>query len=116
MDVFELHHRDTNKSIVSPEAVILNANVELVRSNLILIPNDAARKDPSGSLLQQKKQKDLLNLQVKNLIVLWRPVGVLVLGSLLPLLVCQMRADKVNFDKWLERLDLWPLEIVGSDN
>lgn len=54
--------------------------------------------------------------QVERFVVLWRPVGVLVLGLLLPLLVGQVRPDQVHLHQRLERLDLGPPEIVSGND
>jgi hypothetical protein len=60
--------------------------------------------------------KDSVNLQVEDLIVFGRPVGALVLGHLLPLLVGQVRSDQAHLHERLERLRLRPLQVVRSNN
>ena len=50
-DVFELHHGDADKLIVATEAVVLDADVQLVGGHLLLVADDAEeqeRVDKSG--------------------------------------------------------------------
>ncbi len=58
----------------------------------------------------------MLYLQTERLIVLRRPIGILVLGFHLPLLVSKMGTNQINFNQWLESLDTRPLEVISSNN
>ena len=55
-------------------------------------------------------------LQVEYFVVLGRPVGVLGLGDLAPLLVREVRPDEADLDEGLERLHLGPPQVVGGDH
>ena len=46
-DVFELHHGDADKLVVATEAVVLDADVQLVGGHLLLVADDA-EEDKSG--------------------------------------------------------------------
>lgn len=56
------------------------------------------------------------DVQVEDFVVLGRPVCVLGLCDLPPLLIWQVRSDQIDLDKRFERLGLGPLKIVGSDD
>ena len=41
-DILELHHRHADQSVVAPEAVVLDGDVELIRRHLLLVPDVTA--------------------------------------------------------------------------
>ena len=44
-DVFELHHGDADKLVVATEAVVLDADVQLVGGHLLLVADDAEQQE-----------------------------------------------------------------------
>ena len=46
-DVSELHHTDSDQSVVSAEAVVLHSDVKLVGGHLLLVANNAGGKKKS---------------------------------------------------------------------
>ena len=88
-DVFELHHGDADKLVVATEAVVLDADVQLVGGHLLLVADDAEeqeRVDKSGG-----EEKQGVDLQVEGLVELWRPIAGLLFCLELPLLIRKVR-------------------------
>ena len=89
-DVFELHHGDADKLVVATEAVVLDADVQLVGGHLLLVADDAEQQegvDKSGG-----EEKQGVDLQVEGLVELWRPIAGLLFCLELPLLIRKVRS------------------------
>ena len=56
-DVFELHHGDADKLIVATEAVVLDADVQLVGGHLLLVADDAEEQERVDKSCVWKKNK-----------------------------------------------------------
>ena len=54
--------------------------------------------------------------QGESFVVFWRPVCGFRFCDQPPLLVREVRSNQVDFNEWLERLGLGPLQIIGSHN
>jgi len=93
-DVFELHHGDADKLVVATEAVVLDADVQLVRGHLLLVADD----------------------EVEGLVELWRPIAGLLFCLELPLLIRKVRSYQVDLHVRLEGLGLLNLQVVRSNN
>ena len=105
-DVFELHHGDADKLVVATEAVVLDADVQLVRGHLLLVADDAEEQEmmmmmrmmmmlrnKRGSIrVVGKKNKEGVDLQVEGLVELWRPIAGLLFCLELPLLIRKVRS------------------------
>ena len=48
-DISELHHADSDQSVVSAEAVVLHSDVELVGGHLLLVADNAGGEKKSFS-------------------------------------------------------------------
>ena len=55
-DVFELHHGDADKLVVATEAVVLDADVQLVRGHLLLVADDAEQQEKVEKSGGEEKQ------------------------------------------------------------
>ena len=88
-DVFELHHGDADKLVVATEAVVLDADVQLVGGHLLLVADDA-RGAGDGQVKVKKNNK--VDLQVESLVELWRPIAGLLFCLELPLLIRKVRS------------------------
>ena len=109
-DVFELHHGDADKLVVATEAVVLDADVQLVGGHLLLVADDAEQQEGMMMMMMRmmmrmmlsskrgsirvvgKKNKEGVDLQVEGLVELWRPIAGLLFCLELPLLIRKVRS------------------------
>ena len=100
-DVFELHHGDADKLVVATEAVVLDADVQLVRGHLLLVADDADddgddedddAEEQEGVDKSGGEEKQGVDLQVEGLVELWRPIAGLLFCLELPLLIRKVRS------------------------
>ena len=104
-DVFELHHGDADKLVVATEAVVLDADVQLVGGHLLLVADDAEQQEMMMMMMMMmlrskrgsirvvgKKNKEGVDLQVEGLVELWRPIAGFLFCLELPLLIRKVRS------------------------
>ena len=67
-DISELHHTDSDQSVVPAEAVVLHSDVKLVGGHLLLVADNAGQEE---GFSEQTKLGDCADLQMKSFVKLW---------------------------------------------
>ena len=60
-DVFELHHGDADKLVVATEAVVLDADVQLVGGHLLLVADDAEQQEGMMMMMMRMMMRMMLS-------------------------------------------------------
>ena len=60
-DVFELHHGDADKLVVATEAVVLDADVQLVGGHLLLVADDAEQQEMMMMMMMRMMMRMMLS-------------------------------------------------------
>lgn len=123
-DVLQLHHRQPHHPVGASEAVVFDAELQLVAAEVLLVSQDAGREKrhqsfeppPTPPAPERRPPLARRNLQVEGLVELGRPAVVLGFGLELSLPVAEVGPDGADLHEGPEHSGRLPLQIAGADH
>lgn len=115
--VLQLQDGHAHGAVLSREAVVLHAYLELVALWAHLVTQGAVVESTVIVFGQQKpnsRSSRHYYSQSESFVVFGSPAVVLRLGGILPLLVAEVRANDVDLHKWPEYPLRLPPQVIGS--